>query len=103
MTIDVHDKREVEELLKKQLSSQEDLKKIASINWDGKNFLIRIPKEIAEISGLNKDNVFEKEIKFHVAIDRTGKILNKSFDIVDRTRPKRKVKKHDQQKTTNKK
>ena len=102
MKIDVHDKREVEELLKKQLSSQENVEKIASINWDGKNFLIRIPKEIAEVSGLNKENVFEKEIKFHVSIDRTGKILSKSFDVIDRTRPKRKVK-NNGKKTTNKK
>ena len=103
MTIDVRDKREVEKLLKEQLSLQENIEKIASINWDGKNFLIRIPKEIAWASGLNEENVFKKEIKFQVIIDKTSKIINKSFDIIDRNRPKREVKKHDRKKTPNKK
>jgi len=104
MSIDVQTKKEVKEILKKELSSEgEIIEKTASINWDGKNFLIRIPKDVAWTSGLDEDNVFKKELKFKIVIDKSGEIKEKSFDIVERTTPKRKVRKHGKDKATNKK
>lgn len=69
----------------------ETIEKEASISWDGRNILVRIPKEISEYLNLNKENRFEKNIKFMINIKRDS--VEKSFDIINRSKPKRKVKK----------
>lgn len=102
--MDVQEKKEVREFLEKELSPDgETIERTASVNWDGKNFLIRIPKEVAWASGLREENVFEKEIKFKIIIDKSGKTKEQSFFIIYRDRPKRKVKNKNAKKTTNKK
>ncbi len=62
----------------------------ASLSWDGRNILVRIPKEISEYLKINEENRFKKNIKFIIEIKKD--LIIKTFDIVDRTKPKRKIK-----------
>lgn len=94
MTIDVHTKKEIEEFIDKDLSKGEErIIKDASINWDGANFLIRIPKDIARASGLTEDNVLRRKLLFLIEVDAEGNV-SKTFDIIERKEPKRKVNKN---------
>jgi hypothetical protein len=77
--------------LKKE--NEELIEAEASIGWDGRNLLIRIPKDVAQFLGLNEKNRFTKNIKFEIKHDLDGNITKK-FDVVDRQAPKKKQK-HD--------
>lgn len=97
MNKDVHIPEDIEDFLKKDLSRNDEvIEKTASINWDGKNFLIRIPKDISRMVGLTEKNVLEKKILFTIKVDKNGN-ESKTFDIIKREEPKRvfKKKKHD--------
>ncbi len=100
MEQDVHIEKDVKEFLEEKLVEKEEiLEKTASINWDGKNFLMRIPKEIAKICNLNQKNVLKKKILFKIDI---GKMI-KTFDIIKRTEPKRKTNQNETKKKITKK
>jgi hypothetical protein len=93
MTKNVRISEDIEEFLKKDFSKNEEaLEKSASINWDGKNFLIRIPKDISRMVGLTEKNVLEKKILFTIKVDKNGN-ESKTFDIIKREEPKRETKK----------
>ncbi len=81
-----------EEELLTSVDSGEKITKDSSISWDGLNLLVRIPKEIAEYLSLDKNNRFEKSFRFMISDD--GKNAEKTFDVVERTRPKREFKKN---------
>ncbi len=85
-------KEDEEKLLESFRGNPEEIDKDVSLSWDGKNLLLRLPKDIAEYFGVNKDNRFEKKVKFIVRQQRDGKVI-KEFDIIDRIEPKREVKK----------
>lgn len=68
----------------------EKIDREVSLSWDGKNLLIRLPKDIAEYLGVNDKNRFKKKIKF--VIEEKGGVVIKTFDAVDRTEPKRETK-----------
>ncbi len=88
--LNVLEKGEEEELLK-GLKKEETIKKEVSFSWDGSNLIVRFPKEIADFLNLNKENRFEKSIRFTVNQKEDGTI-EKTFDIVDRQKPIRKMK-----------
>jgi bifunctional DNA-binding transcriptional regulator/antitoxin component of YhaV-PrlF toxin-antitoxin module len=58
--------KEIEDLV----SLKVDIEKISKISSDGKNFLSRIPKEIAEFLELKKSD----KIKWYVNLDKKIKI-----------------------------
>ena len=58
-------KKEEEKLLR-SLKEGESIEKEVSISWDGINLFLRLPKEIATFLGVNKDNRFERNMKFIV-------------------------------------
>lgn len=68
----------------------EKIEKDVSLSWDGKNLILRFPKDIAEYFGIYEKNRFTKSIKFIVE-EIDGKI-RKSFDVIERTKPKREIK-----------
>ena len=81
------------EEIRKLISGVDDtevVEKESAIAWDGKNLVIRMPKEIAEYIKINKENRFEKSIKFR--IENKEGIKTQTFEIVQRTKPQRKTK-----------
>lgn len=88
--------KEEKKRLLSQISAGERIEKEVALSWDGKNLFIRFPKDIADYFELNEKNRFTKYIKFIVE-EKEGKII-KTFDIVDRTKPKREIKKKDAKK-----
>jgi hypothetical protein len=96
--MDVLNSKEEDELLK-DIKHSEIIEKESSLSWDGVNLITRIPKEIADYLKINMDNRFDKSIVFKIE-DKDG-IITKGFDIIDRTKPKKKngqTKKTNQQK-----
>ncbi len=79
------------ERLFSQVETSEKIEKEVSFSWDGKNLIVRFPREIAEYLNVGEGNRFEKNLKFIVE-DKEG-VLDQRFEIVKRTTPKRKVKK----------
>ncbi len=75
----------------KLMKTGEEIEREVNISWDGSNLLIRIPKEIADYLGINKDNRFENKIKFTIKEMPEG--VEKRFEIVKRSEPKRKWRK----------
>ena len=73
----------------------EKIEKEVSLSWDGKNLVIRFPKDIADYFGVNKNNRFTKNVKLTVE-EKNGKIT-KEFDVVDRTTPRKIIKKNDKE------
>jgi len=73
------------------INHEEIISREASLSWDGRNILVRIPKEISEYLGLDEKNRFKKNLKFTIEIKRD--VIKKSFEIVERTKPKKAVKK----------
>lgn len=61
------------------------------IGWDGSNLVIRLPKDIASYLNVTKENRFKKSIKF--IIKAKDEEVEKRFDIIERTKPKRIFKK----------
>ncbi len=93
------------EEMKQIISNEELIEKEAMLSWDGKsiNISLRLPKEIADYLEVNKENRFKKNILFRIRKKPDG-IIEKSFDVVDRTKPKRKIKNAKKEiKITNKK
>ncbi len=86
-------KQEARELLS-SLDDSEVIEREVSISWDKRNLLVRIPKEICGYLGLNEKNRFEKNILFSI-VEKDKKVV-KTFDVVDRSTPK---KKHGNKKT----
>ena len=84
-------KREEEELLKSALGEREIIEKDVSLSWDGKNLMVRIPKEISDYLNLNKENRFKKKIRFSIIEKSEGVI--QSFEVADRDQPRRKIRK----------
>lgn len=83
-------KKEELESLTKGLEKKEDvIDEEVAIGWDGNNLLMRIPKELAEFLGLNKENRFKKNFRFIITHDVDGKIT-RIFEVVDRKTPKKK-------------
>jgi len=80
---------EIKELLK-SVSGSENLEKESAISWDGRNLIIRIPKEIADKLKLDEKNRLEKSFKFNIE-DKEGQRVQ-SFEIVERTKPIRRNK-----------
>ncbi len=83
-------KKEKERLFS-QIESNEKIEREVSLSWDGKNLIVRFPRDIADYLDVNEKNRFEKNLKFIVE-EKDGKI-DQRFEIVERTTPKRKVKK----------
>ncbi len=86
------DRGEIKSLIK----PEEVIEKKIALSWDGKNIMIRLPKEIAEYFDVNEENRFEKMLVLKVK-EYDGR-MKKTFDIIKRNKPKRK-----HGKTTNKK
>jgi hypothetical protein len=91
---------EIKELLK-GTTNEERIEKESAISWDGRNLMIRIPKEIADYLKINEKNRFEKSFKFEIKIDKDN--IQKTFEITERTKPVKENKQNDNIKTTNKK
>lgn len=79
-------------ILESLRGNPEEIDKNVSLSWDGKNLLLRLPKDIAEYFGVNNENRFEKKVRFIVRQKKDGTTI-KEFDIINRTEPKREVKK----------
>jgi len=77
-------------ILFRDIDNKDIIEKEASLSWDGRNIIVRIPKEISDYLNLNEENRFEKNIKFSVEIN--GDESKKTFDVVKRNKPKRLVK-----------
>lgn len=89
--MNVLSKKEEDKLLK-GLEASEKIEKEASLSWDGTNLLVRLPKELSEFLDLNEKNRFKKQIKFIVE-EKEGEV-KKTFEVVERTKPKRKLNKN---------
>lgn len=74
-------KTEKEKLLK-VVNPYEKIEKKANISSDGKNFVIRIPKEVADYLGITKENKNKKAIKF--IIKEENDKINKTFEVTER-------------------
>ena len=75
---------EISELLK-GISGSDKLEKESAISWDGRNLIIRIPREISDILKINEENRFKKNFKF-IIDEKDGKRIQ-SFEITDRNKP----------------
>ncbi len=95
-------KKEEERLLS-HIGDGEIIEREVALSWDGKNLVLRLPKDIADYFQVNENNRFTKNVKFLVE-EKEGKII-KEFDIVNRTKPKREITKQDgsKEKQNNKK
>lgn len=85
--MDVLTKEEENELFKRE-DDEELIEKESSFSWDGRSLIIRFPKEIADFLGIDKENRLEKSINFKVT--QKDDVITKTFEIIKRTRPKRK-------------
>ena len=88
---------ELRELTKGMISS-ERMEKESAISWDGRNFIIRIPREMASYFDINENNRFEKNFKF--TIEEKNGTIEKTFDVIQRTKP---IKQTKNEKSENKK
>ena len=75
---------EIAELLK-GIGGSDRLEKESAISWDGRNLIIRIPREIADVLKINEKNRFKKNFKF-IIDEKDGKRIQ-SFEITDRNKP----------------
>lgn len=73
--------KEEREILEMEFSKGEKIKTSSSISYDGKNFLIRIPKDIIDYFGVTKLNRKNKKINF-IVIEEENNLI-KQFDISD--------------------
>ncbi len=64
-----------EETLLKEIESTERIEKYAAISWDGTNFVVRIPKEIADFLSITEENRKNKKIRFYVE-EKDEKIIS---------------------------
>ncbi len=79
-----------EEKLLREVEQEEVIEKEVAFSWDGKNLIVRFPKELADYLGVNKDNRFEKNLKF--IVKEKGGSITKKFDVVERKNGKKKNK-----------
>lgn len=63
----------------------EVIEKESAISWDGRNLIIRIPREIADFLEINEKNRFEKNFKFKITANEDE--IKQEFNIVSRTKP----------------
>jgi len=82
---------EMRELLK-GVNNEEVLEKESAISWDGRNLIIRIPREITDFFNIDEHNRFQKSFKFKITSNEKQTI--REFDIVERTKPKKENKKN---------
>ncbi len=101
MTENVLSKEEKKEV-KSFIRPEEIIEGETALAWDGKNIMIRIPRDVANYFGIHEKNRFEKMILFRVREHPDGTI-EKTFDIIKREKPKRKIKKNGKKKTPTKK
>lgn len=78
-------KKEEIAVLLKGVGSSEILEKESALSWDGRNLIVRIPKEIADVLRIDKENRFKKNFRFLID-EKEGK-KTCSFEIVERTKP----------------
>ena len=74
------------------LDTSENIEVEASFSWDGRNLLVRIPKDLANFLKINQDNRFENKIKFIVS-EKNGRIKEQRFEILKRLEPRKKTRK----------
>lgn len=79
--MDVLTKKDEEKLLK-EIDEEEVIEKEVAFSWDGKNLIVRFPKELADYLEVNKDNRFEKKLRL-VLKEKHGEIETK-FEVCDR-------------------
>lgn len=91
---------EITELLK-GTTNEERIEKESAISWDGRNLIIRIPKEIADYLKITEKNRFEKSFKFEIKLENNN--VQKIFEITERTKPIKENKQNAKTKTINKK
>jgi hypothetical protein len=73
--------KEEKELLQK-IEGIERIEKEVSLSWDGRNLMLRLPKDISGFLELNEKNRHKKSFKFIIEA-KDGKV-EKKFDIVDK-------------------
>lgn len=88
--MDVHKlkKKEVEFLAEGIEEQKEEIVGVSAISWDGRNLIVRIPKEIADYLQLNETNRFQKNLQFKIEADLNDAV-KKTFDVIERTEPKK--------------
>lgn len=92
---------EIQKLIS-EVNREEVIEKESAISWDGRNLIIRIPREIADYLKLDEKNRFEKNFKFKITSGE--KETKQEFEIVQRTKPiKEKKQNASTTKKTNKK
>ncbi len=74
-------KREEEKLFE-EMQREEVIEKEVSFSWDGKNLVVRFPKEIAETLKVTKENRKLKKLKFTIKVD--GDKATKEFSIINK-------------------
>jgi len=77
-----------EDELKKLISEvnhEEVIEKESAISWDGRNLIIRLPREVADYLKLDEKNRFEKNFKFKITMNQNEK--KQEFEIIKRTKP----------------
>ena len=75
---------EISELLK-AISNSDRLEKESAISWDGRNLIIRIPREVSDVLRINEKNRFKRNFKF-IIDQKEGKRIQ-GFEITERTKP----------------
>lgn len=85
--MDVLTKEEKDRLISK-IGYGERIEKEVALSWDGKNLVLRFPKDIADYFNVNKDNRFKKSVKFIVE-EKDSEITTK-FEVIDRIKPRKK-------------
>ncbi len=78
-------KKNEEEKLFKEIDDEEIIERFASFSWDGKNLVIRFPKEIADVLGVNKENRKEKKLRLLVKVNES----ENSFSVVEKNEIKK--------------
>jgi hypothetical protein len=68
-----------------EVSQEEVIEKESAISWDGRNLIIRIPREISDYLKIDEKNRFEKNFKFKITSIKNE--TRKEFEIVERTKP----------------
>lgn len=70
------------EYISDRFDGVERIEKDASLSWDGRNLLLRLPKDIANYFKINEKNRKGKAIKF--VVEEKNGIVKNSFLVVDR-------------------
>ena len=74
-------KREEEKLLKDSVNS-EVIEKAMSFSWDGKNLVVRFPRDVAQYLKVTEKNRKEKKLLFRI-VEQNNEVT-KTFEVIEK-------------------